>query len=58
MFSKDAEVGKVGISISVEIPDEELPGQGRIVYPLADDPAIFGSFLTFTHKVASGIQTP
>jgi hypothetical protein len=26
MFGKDAEVGKVGISISVEIPNDELPG--------------------------------
>ena len=31
MVGKDAEVGKVGISISVEIPDDELPGQVRLI---------------------------
>jgi hypothetical protein len=29
IFSKDAEVGKVGIGISVKIPDDKLPGPFR-----------------------------
>ena len=53
MFSKDAEVGKVGISISVEIPDDEL--QAKCGYSTPSQMAQISSvpFLLSATKQAS-----